>query len=160
MSVDFSIFENAHNDFMYSHHGPFKYKEFNRKSRRIIDMIVGNINKKYNKQYDSKKAFGIEDDSSPRYIWIGLRGILGREDYYVTFTDRNYDVLDADTFDRGFYYMDDSDVSQLKHNLGLDDGDARDVAEFEIALIKAKKIPPLGKYISDSSDHPLLTFSE
>ena len=116
MTVDLSIFEEYHSDcFEYfkneeyiirkfvKHPRPFKYQDFNARSKTLINFFVALINEKYDKSYLSKRAFDIEDWGTPYLIRIGLWDESPQQkSYYLIFTETGY-VLDYESYNQVNY---------------------------------------------------------
>ena len=168
-NIDISIFEKYHEDYLESLKdenyfrsflkppGPFKYRDFNARSKAIIDFFVNRINEKYNKHYLSKRASDIKDDGSPDYIWIGLWDkSLRAKSFYVIFLQTG-DVLDADSFNQSNYAMSHEQVESLKEEVFKPNDSnstlsALEELSFDLRLALAGKIPLLE--LQEDFDNP------
>ena len=103
-NIDLSIFktewkrhEDNHLRGTY-HVGPFAYQDFNKSSKRFIDNIVTKINDKYQTNYNSNTAFGIEDDACPDWVFIGLKNNEGEEKFFFMIECGKAGVVSCDDY--------------------------------------------------------------
>lgn len=152
--VDFSIFAKAHKSYLKSlkkpkynpkisfSPGPFKYQDFNKRSRKLIAYAVDKINRKYGKNYNPKLAFDIQDDGTPDYISIGLwDSILEQKSYYLILTREN-DVRAVDSCCAEDDFMTNREVKAfIEETLGRNHS-IDDERELMLELAAMGKIPP------------------
>ena len=103
-NIDISIFKtewkkHKDNHLLSRYHvGTFTYQDFNESSKRIIDSIVTKINDKYQTNYNSSTAFGIEDDSCPDWVYIGLKNNEGEEKFFFMIECGKAGVVSCDDY--------------------------------------------------------------